>query len=93
MLLVKDHGLVFINEYSMLQMKANGLRENGLLQILSFANQVFHGIAVADSDNVLGDNWALIQRGRNIVRRGPYHLHSPRVSLMIRSAPGESRCD
>ncbi len=42
MLSIKDHGLVLIDEYSMLQMRANGLRENGLLQILSFANQVFH---------------------------------------------------
>jgi hypothetical protein len=53
------------------------LRENGLLQILSFANQVFHAMAVTDSDDVLGDDWTLIKRCRNIVRRGPYHFHPP----------------
>ena len=75
----------------MFQMRANGLCENGLLQVLSFANQVFDGMPVADPHDVLGDNRTLIKRGRDIVRCRPDNLDSSRVGLVVRSASREGR--
>ena len=75
----------------MFQMRANGLCENGLLQILSFANQVFDGMPVTDPHDVLGDNRTLIKRGSNIVRCRPDNLDPPGISLVVRSAAREGR--
>ena len=88
---IKYHGLVFVDQHSMIQMRANGLSENSLLQILSFANQVFDGMPVTDPHDVLGDNRTLIKRGRDIVRCRPDNLDPPRVSLMVRSTSCEGR--
>ena len=59
----------------MFQMGANSLCENGLLQVLSFAYQVFDGMPVADPHDVLRDNRTLIKRGRNIVCCCPNDLN------------------
>src|SRR5260370_3595315 len=88
---IKTHGLVRVHEHAMFQMRANSLCENCLLQVLSFANQVFDGMPVTYPHDVLGDNRTLIKRGRNIVRCRPDNLDAPSISLMVRSASREGR--
>ena len=88
---IKYHGLVLVDQHSMIQMRADGLSENGLLQVLSFANQVFDCLPVTDPHDVLGDNRTLIKRGRDIVRCRPDNLDPPGVSLMVRPASREGR--
>ena len=75
----------------MINVRADGLSENGLFQVLSFANQVFDRLPVTDVHDVLRDNRTLIERGRDIVRRRPYDLDPSGVGLMVRPASRECR--
>jgi hypothetical protein len=72
-------------------MPAYGLSENRLFKILSLADQILDGVAVADPRDVLGDNRTLIERRGHIVRGGTDNLDSSRISLVVRSPSRKGR--
>jgi hypothetical protein len=73
----------------MFEVPAYGLRKNGLLQILSFADQVFDGLPVTNPHDVLGNNRTLIKGGSYIMSRRTDDLDSPGISLVVRSSSGK----
>jgi len=75
----------------MLEMPPYGLRENGLLQILSLADQVFDGVPMTDPRDVLGDNRTLVKGFGHVVRCRADNFDSSRISLVVWSPPRKGR--
>src|SRR6516164_712750 len=81
--LVEDDGFVFVHEYAMSQMPADCLGQNGLLQVLPFADEFFDRMPVTNPGNVLCDNRALVKVRRDIVGSCTDDLDASSVSLVV----------
>ena len=71
-------------------MQANATRKDGPLQIAPFPNDVFDRISVANTDDVLFDDGAVIQLIGDIVAGSTNQFDASSVCLVIRL--GSDKC-
>lgn len=80
---VENDSLVVIRQYSMHQVKAYGPGQNDLFQIAALADEVLHRITMADSDNFLFNDRAIVQFRSHIMTGGPDQLDASLVGLVV----------
>src|SRR5882757_8955304 len=82
-LISEDHGLVRVDENTILQVIQDGARQHPLLDIASLADQVFRRVGMCNRLDILGDDRPLIEVGGHEVRGRTDHLDAACVGLMI----------
>lgn len=67
---VKDNGLFTGDKDPMVQVPANGLGEDGFLEVAAPPNEVFNGVTVVYRGDILLNNGPIIEDGGGVVRGG-----------------------
>jgi hypothetical protein len=86
---VEDDRFVFVDEHAVFEVQTHGFAENQFFQTPSFAQQVGHGVPVADPPDLLVDDGTVVEDGSDIVGGGADQLHAASMGLMVRAGPGE----
>src|SRR4051794_16605625 len=64
-------------------MEADGAGEDPAFELSALAHQILDVFAVADAGDVLLDDWALVQLGRDVVSCRADDLHATRLRLVV----------
>src|SRR2546428_7469873 len=88
---IKNDGLVVIRQYSMHQVQAHGPCQNELFQIAAFADEVLHGITMADPDDFLFDDRTIVQFRSHVMTGSADQLNAAPVGLVVRLGAHEGR--
>src|SRR5579862_3702967 len=86
----ENDGFIAVKQDAVLHVGANGSRKDNLFQITTFANKVFDGVAMRDSNHVLLDDWTIVENLGDVVARGTDQLNAALKGLMIRPRSDES---
>src|SRR6266576_874496 len=89
--LVKHNRLLAVQQYAIVDMPAHAAREYDLFQVAPLLDQVFHGIAVGDSYDVLLNDGAIVEYFGNIVAGGSDQFHPALERLVIGLRADECR--
>src|SRR5271169_3417869 len=89
--LLKDNGLIAVEQNAILHMPPDGARQNDLLDIPSLLHQVIDGVAVINPNHVLFDDGAIIEHLRNVVSGSADQLHAALEGLMVGLGSDERR--
>src|SRR5205807_1411261 len=89
--LVENDCLVSVKEDAILDVPAHGTRQDYLLQVAAFLQQVVEGVAVRDADYVLLDDWAIVQNLGDVVAGRTNEFHPAGEGLVIRLGANERR--
>lgn len=83
--------LVSVDQHAVFQMPSYGAGEDYFLEITALANQVFHGIAMGDPNDVLFDDRTVVENLGDVVAGRSNDLHATLERLVIRPSPDEGR--
>src|SRR5579875_440694 len=88
---LKDYRFVGVDQHAIFGMLTYRFGQYTPFDIAPLANQIFDGVAVIAVNDILGNNWPLIQILRYIVCRCADQLHAPLKGTLIRFSSHESR--
>ena len=80
-----------MDEDPVLQVESHRPGEHDALEVFPLHLHVADGVAVADLDDVLGDDGAVIEGLRHVVAGGADDLDAPVIGLLVGASPCESR--
>ena len=81
--LIEHDGFTAIDQHPMFNMQSDRSGQDVHLKITAFANEILHGIPMADTDHVLLDNGTFVQFRCSVMRRRPDDFDSTIIGLMI----------
>src|SRR6185312_7180718 len=73
-----------VQQNPVLNVPAHRARKHNLLQIAPFLYEIVHGVAMGNSDNVLLNDWPIVEHLRHVVARSANQLDAAHKCLMIR---------
>src|SRR5271157_1176605 len=88
---LKNHRLVVVQEYPILNVPANRARQHHFLQVAPLLHQILQPIAMRNARHALPDDRPVVQHFRNVVGRRPNQFHPAFVSLLVWFGPHKSR--
>src|SRR4051794_26956445 len=87
----EHHGLAAIEDHAILKMMAHSPRQHAAFDVAALANQILGRVAMADALDILIDDRALVERARDIMRRGADQLDTALMCLVIGPRALEAR--
>src|SRR5207253_6750868 len=85
-MLVKDHGLVPVEQDAVLDVPADSAGEDHLFQVAAFLQQVVEGIAVGDAHDILLNDGTVIEDFGDVMAGGADELYADRKSTRLNSS-------
>src|SRR2546423_11824425 len=86
----EHNSLIAIKQHPTLYMPAYSAREDDLFQVPAFADEVFDGVAVRNPNNILLNDWPIVEHLGDVVTGGANQLHTALECLMVR--PRADKC-
>src|SRR6185312_11865724 len=89
---VHEHDrLAAIEDHAVLEMMAHGARQHAAFDVAALAREVFRGVAVADTLDILVDDRTFVEVARDVMRGGADKLDAALMGLVIGPRPLEAR--
>jgi hypothetical protein len=85
----ENHGLIAIEKDPVFDVPADGAGKDHLLQVAALADEIFHGIAVGDADDILLDDGTVVENFGDVMAGGADQLDAALESLMVRAPTDE----
>jgi hypothetical protein len=79
--------LIAVDEDPVFEMPSHSSGEDYFLEITALSNQVFHSVAMGNSDHILFDDWAVVENLGDVVAGRSNEFHAPLKRLMIGLGP------
>src|SRR5690242_14390193 len=89
--LVKNDRLIPVQEDAIFDMPAHGARQDYLLQVTAFLEEIVEGVAVRDANYVLFDDGAVVQNFGDVVAGRANQFHAPGECLVVGLGANERR--
>src|SRR5207248_5303165 len=86
----EHNSLIAIKQHPTLYMPAYSAREDDLFQVPAFSDEVFDGVAMRNPNNILLNDWPIVEHFGDIVTGGANQLHTALECLMVR--PRADKC-
>src|SRR6266481_8263664 len=87
-----EYGCLFpVRENVKSEVQVDRTRQDDSFQISAFADQIVDRITVTDPDDVLFNDWAVVQSLRNVMARCANELDAPVVRLVVRARSNKRR--
>ena len=88
---IENDGLFPVNQDAMSEMPAHGASQDDFFQVPTFSEQIVRLIAVRHAQNILLDNWAIVEHIGDIMAGRADYFHAALVSLVVGTGAGERR--
>jgi hypothetical protein len=81
--LLKDYGLVPIQEDAVFHVPTNGARQNNFFNVPAFLDEIVDGVAMVDAGDILVDDGTIVEHLSHVVRSGADQLDAPLERLVV----------